>query len=99
MHLEDLLFGTFVYLTAAVIAAPIAMRLGLGSVLGYLVAGIVIGPSVAGFIGGGEGVMHFAEFGEYNFYQRSWTDSCVRHGRGRNRNEHRHWRRRFVCDL
>jgi monovalent cation:proton antiporter-2 (CPA2) family protein len=65
MHLEEFLLGAFVYLAAAVIAAPIAMRLGLGSVLGYLVAGIVIGPSVSGLIGGsqGESVMHFAEFG------------------------------------
>jgi monovalent cation:proton antiporter-2 (CPA2) family protein len=65
MHLETFLLGAFVYLAAAVIAAPIAMRLGLGSVLGYLVAGIVIGPSVSGLIGGsqGESVMHFAEFG------------------------------------
>ena len=65
MHLEDFLLGAFVYLAAAVVAAPIAMRLGLGSVLGYLTAGIVIGPSVAGLIGGssGESVMHFAEFG------------------------------------
>ncbi len=65
MHLEDFLLGAFVYLAAAVIAAPIAMRLGLGSVLGYLIAGIAIGPSVFGLIGGsqGESVMHFAEFG------------------------------------
>jgi monovalent cation:proton antiporter-2 (CPA2) family protein len=65
MHLETFLLGAFVYLAAAVVAAPIAMRLGLGSVLGYLVAGIVIGPSVSGLIGGNEGesVMHFAEFG------------------------------------
>jgi monovalent cation:proton antiporter-2 (CPA2) family protein len=65
MHLEDFLLGAFVYLAAAVIAAPIAMRLGLGSVLGYLIAGISIGPSVLGLVGGsqGESVMHFAEFG------------------------------------
>jgi monovalent cation:proton antiporter-2 (CPA2) family protein len=65
MHLDQFLLGAFVYLAAAVIAAPIATRLGLGSVLGYLIAGIAIGPSVAGFIGGsqGESVMHFAEFG------------------------------------
>jgi monovalent cation:proton antiporter-2 (CPA2) family protein len=65
MHLETFLLGAFVYLAAAVIAAPIAMRLGLGSVLGYLTAGIVIGPSVSGLIGGsqGESVMHVAEFG------------------------------------
>ncbi len=63
MHLDEFLIGAFVYLAAAVIAAPIAVRLGLGSVLGYLIAGMVIGPSVAGFIKGGEDVMHFAEFG------------------------------------
>ena len=48
MHLEDFLLGAFVYLAAAVIAAPIATRLGLGSVLGYLIAGIAIGPVGAG---------------------------------------------------
>ena len=48
MHLDEFLLGAFVYLTAAVIAAPIAMRLGLGSVLGYLIAGIIIGPAVLG---------------------------------------------------
>jgi monovalent cation:proton antiporter-2 (CPA2) family protein len=65
VHLDQFLLGAFVYLAAAVIAAPIATRLGLGSVLGYLMAGIALGPSVAGFIGGsqGESVMHFAEFG------------------------------------
>jgi monovalent cation:proton antiporter-2 (CPA2) family protein len=64
MHLSDFLLGAFVYLTAAVIAAPLATRLGLGSVLGYLIAGIMIGPSVLGLIGSeGADVMHFAEFG------------------------------------
>ena len=64
MHPQDLLLGAFVYLAAAVIAAPLATRLGLGSVLGYLVAGMVIGPSVLGLIGQeGADVMHFAEFG------------------------------------
>ncbi len=64
MHPEDILLGAFIYLAAAVIAAPLAMRLGLGSVLGYLVAGMLIGPSVLGLIGEeGAHVMHFAEFG------------------------------------
>lgn len=64
MHLADFLIGAFVYLAAAVIAAPIATRLGLGSVLGYLVAGMVIGPAVLGLVGSeGADVMHFAEFG------------------------------------
>lgn len=64
MHLADFLLGAFIYLAAAVIAAPIAIRLGLGSVLGYLIAGILIGPAVLGFVGReGQDVMHFAEFG------------------------------------
>jgi Kef-type K+ transport system membrane component KefB len=40
----------FIYLCAAVIAVPLAKRFGLGSVLGYLVAGVVIGP-VVGLVG------------------------------------------------
>ncbi len=64
MHLQDFLLGAFVYLAAAVVAAPIATRLGLGSVLGYLVAGIAIGPWLLGLVGReGQDVMHFAEFG------------------------------------
>ncbi|CAM5367249.1 monovalent cation:proton antiporter-2 (CPA2) family protein [Eoetvoesiella caeni] len=52
-----------VYLTAGVIAVPIARRLGLGSVLGYLIAGILIGPFTLQLVGNYSGVMHFAEFG------------------------------------
>jgi len=64
MQLHDLLTGAFIYLAAAVLAAPIATRLGLGSVLGYLLAGIAIGPAVFGLVGReGQDVMHFAEFG------------------------------------
>ncbi len=64
MHLADFLLGAFVYLAAAVIAAPLATRIGLGSVLGYLIAGIVIGPTLLGLVGAeGQDVMHFAEFG------------------------------------
>ena len=55
------LFMAFVYLGAAVAAVPVAKRLGLGSVLGYLLAGVAIGPSVLGLVG--HDVMHFAEFG------------------------------------
>ncbi|MCG6145058.1 monovalent cation:proton antiporter-2 (CPA2) family protein [Leptospira bandrabouensis] len=53
-----------IYLTSAIIIVPIANRLGLGSVLGYLIAGIVIGPFVFGFVGTeGKDMLHFAEFG------------------------------------
>ena len=64
MSLNTFLLGTLVYLAAAVVSAPLAKRLGLGSVLGFLLAGAIIGPSVLGFIGTeGESVKHFAEFG------------------------------------
>lgn len=53
-----------IYLAAAVVFIPLAKKLGLGSVLGYLLAGVVIGPSLFGFIGQeGQDIMHFAEFG------------------------------------
>lgn len=53
----------FIYLAAAVIAVPIAKRLGLGSVLGYLIAGVVIGP-IIGLVGEETTtIQHFAEFG------------------------------------
>src|SRR6185312_557504 len=53
----------FIYLLAAVISVPLAKRLGLGSVLGYLFAGVVIGPFCCGLVGKGQDVMHIAEFG------------------------------------
>ncbi|HSB97683.1 MAG TPA: monovalent cation:proton antiporter-2 (CPA2) family protein [Spongiibacteraceae bacterium] len=52
-----------IYLTAAVIAVPLFKRLGLGSILGYLIAGIIIGPSALQLISDPERVIHFAEFG------------------------------------
>jgi monovalent cation:proton antiporter-2 (CPA2) family protein len=61
---EGFFLQAFVYLAAAVVSVPIAKRLGLGSVLGYLVAGVAIGPFGLGYIGAeGQDVMHFAEFG------------------------------------
>ncbi|MDX2483684.1 MAG: cation:proton antiporter [Pseudodonghicola sp.] len=61
--MENFLFQATIYLAAAVIAVPLAARLGLGSVLGYLAAGIIIGP-VLGLVGSEtQDLQHFAEFG------------------------------------
>jgi glutathione-regulated potassium-efflux system ancillary protein KefC len=60
---HSLLFNAFIYLLAAVIAVPISKRLGFGSVLGYLMAGIVIGPWGLGLIEQAEDILHFSEFG------------------------------------
>jgi len=61
--METFLFQATIYLGAAVIAVPLAARLGLGSVLGYLSAGIIIGP-LFGLVGTeAKDIQHFAEFG------------------------------------
>jgi monovalent cation:proton antiporter-2 (CPA2) family protein len=60
---SNFLFQAVIYLLAAVIAVPIAKRFGLGSVLGYLIAGVIIGPSILGLAGAVQDVQHFAEFG------------------------------------
>ncbi|WP_276166721.1 monovalent cation:proton antiporter-2 (CPA2) family protein [Zobellia alginiliquefaciens] len=60
----SILFEAIVFLLGAIICVSIAKRLGLSSVLGYLLAGVLIGPYVLGFIGNeGEDILHFAEFG------------------------------------
>jgi monovalent cation:proton antiporter-2 (CPA2) family protein len=61
---EGFFIQAVIYLGAAVVAVPLAKRFGLGSVLGYLLAGVVIGPFLLGLVGEeGQDVMHFAEFG------------------------------------
>jgi len=61
--MESFLFQATIYLGAAVIAVPFAARMGLGSVLGYLAAGIIIGP-LTGLVGTEtQDLQHFAEFG------------------------------------
>lgn len=61
--MEGFLFQSTIYLGAALAVVPLAVRLGLGSVLGYLAAGILIGP-VLGLVGAGVAdLQHFAEFG------------------------------------
>ena len=61
--MTDFLMLAFVFLIAGVIAVPIASRLGLGSVLGYLIAGIVIGPILTWLHVDEVSIQHFAEFG------------------------------------
>jgi len=63
MDNHDLLANTLIYLGAAVVAVPFAKRLGLGSVLGYLIAGITIGPWGLALIANSRDILHFAEFG------------------------------------
>ncbi|MFZ7251984.1 monovalent cation:proton antiporter-2 (CPA2) family protein [Avibacterium volantium] len=61
--MTSLLTSAFIYLFAAVVAVPVSKRLGLGSVLGYLLAGVAIGP-ILGLVGQEtERVQHVAEFG------------------------------------
>lgn len=60
----SILFQAIIFLAGAIICVPIAKRFGLSSVLGYLIAGILIGPYVLGFVGEeGDDILHFAEFG------------------------------------
>ncbi len=62
--MEGFLVQALVYLAAAVILVPFAKKIGLGSVLGYLLAGVIIGPDVMGWVGDERhDIMHFAEFG------------------------------------
>src|SRR5882757_5573853 len=63
MNGQSLLIRALVYLTAGVVSVPIAKRLGMGSVLGYLLAGAVIGPFALSLVGQQADVMRFAEFG------------------------------------
>lgn len=63
MEHGDFLSTAFIYLIAAVASVPIAKRLGLGSILGYLIAGVLIGPYGIGAVGDQTEMLHFAEFG------------------------------------
>ena len=57
------LVDTAIFLAAAVVAVPLFQRVGLGTVLGYLAAGLIIGPSGLGLIEEVEDTFHIAEFG------------------------------------
>jgi monovalent cation:proton antiporter-2 (CPA2) family protein len=63
MNPHSLLVQAMVYLAAGVISVPIAKRLGLGSVLGYLIAGVLVGPFLLDLVGRPAEVQKFAEFG------------------------------------
>ncbi|ELS0754187.1 glutathione-regulated potassium-efflux system protein KefB [Vibrio vulnificus] len=60
---SDFLQTSVVFLSAAVVAVPLAQRSGLGSVLGYLLAGVAIGPLGLGLISDVDAILHFAELG------------------------------------
>src|SRR5262245_51751008 len=61
--MSNWLLLTLVYLAAAVIAVPLARFAGLGSIIGYLVAGIAIGPFGLNLVSDAQSMLHFAEFG------------------------------------
>lgn len=64
--MDGFLFNAIVYILAAIICVPIAKRLGMGAVLGYLIAGILVGPYGFEFIQDetqGQDIMHSTEFG------------------------------------
>ena len=63
MDAHHFLISSIIYLTTAVIGVSIFKRLGLGAVLGYLIGGIVIGPSGLGLIENVDSILHFSEIG------------------------------------
>ena len=63
MEGADMLLAGVLFLFAAVVAVPLAARLGIGAVLGYLLAGIAIGPWGLGFISDVDEILHFSELG------------------------------------
>ena len=63
MHERSVWLDALIYLSAAVVFVPIANRLRLGSVLGYLLSGCMIGPWGLGLVQDVESILHFAEFG------------------------------------
>jgi glutathione-regulated potassium-efflux system ancillary protein KefC len=62
-HTPAWLINSFIYLSAAVIAIPLSKAVGLGAIIGYLTAGIAIGPWGLGLVTNVEDILHFAEFG------------------------------------
>ncbi len=62
-HTPAWLLNSFIYLSAAVIAVPLSKALGLGAIIGYLAAGMAIGPWGLGLVTNVQDILHFAEFG------------------------------------
>jgi len=60
---DSLLLAVFIFVSTAIILVPLAKVTGLGSVLGYLAAGVLIGPYALGLVSDPETILHFAEFG------------------------------------
>lgn len=63
MDAHGFLFNALLFLSATVVAVPISKKLGFGAILGYLVAGILLGPSGFRFVTNVEDMLHFSEFG------------------------------------
>ncbi len=62
-HAPTWLINSLIYLGAAVIAVPVSKKLGLGSIIGYLAAGMAIGPWGLALVTNVQDILHFAEFG------------------------------------
>ena len=62
-HLPSWLINSIIYLSAAVIAVPLSKALGLGAIIGYLAAGMAIGPWGLGLVANVQDILHFTEFG------------------------------------
>ncbi|HEY4353189.1 MAG TPA: monovalent cation:proton antiporter-2 (CPA2) family protein [Paraburkholderia sp.] len=61
--MKSLLFHVIVFLGAALVVVPMSIRLGFGPVLGYLLAGVLIGPSVMKLVTDVDAILHFSELG------------------------------------
>jgi len=62
-HAPTWLINSFIYLSATVVGVPLSKALGLGSIIGYLAAGMAIGPWGLGLVTNVQDILHFAEFG------------------------------------
>ena len=59
----NLMLQATIFLGAALLLVPLGKRFGLATVLGYLVTGLILGPSVLDVVGDAESLLHFSEFG------------------------------------